>query len=413
MSASEAHPDDDHAQPARSRRDCDVLVVGAGPAGSAAARWLALRGLRVVLADRRTFPRDKVCGDGLIADALEALGSLGLRERMAQRSVHVGELHVHPPVGRPVSLGGDFACMPRHDLDLLLWEAAIEAGAIGRPGLDAVQALESGGRVIGARFQGAREECEVHAGMTILATGANSTALAAFGLRAPGRPSAVAGRAYFEAPAHLAAGWQSLVIAYDREWSPGYGWIFPSPGNRFNIGVGLFTSSSTSRLREFWGVFTTRFVPAARIVRESSQLTPFRGAPIRAGLTDAAFGRPGLLAVGEAAATTYSATGEGIGKALESGMMAAAMASACLEGRESIETAHERYGAEFRARFQLRYRAYDVAQAWAAHPFVLSILAARTRAGRFARGELEALIAERGDLRRLFSVRGLFTALVR
>jgi geranylgeranyl reductase family protein len=393
--------------------ECDVLVVGGGPAGSAAARWLALRGLRVVLADRRTFPRHKVCGDGLISDALEACSTLGLRERVAQKSVHVTELRVYPPVGRHVSLSGDFACVPRHDLDLLLWDAAVEAGAIGRSGLDAVHALESGGHVAGARFRTPQGDREIRARMTILATGANSTTLGAFGLGVPGRPNAVAGRAYFEAPSGVTVGRQPLVIAYDLHWCPGYGWIFPSPGNRFNIGVGLFTSASASRLREFWRAFTTRFAPAARIVRESEQLTPFQGAPIRSGLTGAGFGRPGMLAVGEAAAMTYSATGEGIGKALESGMMAAATAAACLEGRESIETAHERYGEEFRARFLLRYRAYEVAQAWAAHPLVLSVLAARARAGRFARGELEALIAERGDLRRLFSVSGLLAALVR
>ena len=56
----------------------DVLVIGAGPAGSAAARRLALGGLRVVLVDRCVFPRDKVCGDAIIPDALEAIGDLGL-----------------------------------------------------------------------------------------------------------------------------------------------------------------------------------------------------------------------------------------------------------------------------------------------------------------------------------------------
>ena len=392
--------------------ECDVLIVGAGPAGSAAAVWLAQRGVRVVLADRQSFPRDKVCGDGLISDALGALSALGLREWVARRAVHAHEVRIYPPHGPFLPLHGDFSCVPRVDLDLMLWEAAQNSGAVTRERLTAVRPLEAGSCVSGVRFRGASGDVDVAARVTILATGADATTLADFGLGLRSRSNAVAGRAYFEAPAELADEWRSLLIAFNGRWCPGYGWIFPSPGNRFNIGVALFTSASTPRLREFWRAFTADFAPAAAIVRASKQLSPFRGAPMRTGLSNARFGRPGLLAAGETAAVTYGATGEGIGKALESGIMAASYAADCIAGRRSFETAHEEYGAEFRARFGLRYNAYEVAQAWAGHPLILSVLAARARVGRFARSELEALIAERGDLRRLFSVRGLLKALV-
>ena len=393
--------------------ECDVLIAGAGPAGCAAARSLAQRGLRVILADQRAFPRDKVCGDGLISDALGALEALGLLARVTQCAVHTRELRIYPPSRRPVSISGEFACVPRQDLDLLLWDAAADAGAICRSGLTALAPLESGGRVAGVRFGGSAGQEDIRASVTILATGANATVLGAFGLGAPGRPSSVAGRAYFSAPADVMAQWPCLLIAFERQWCPGYGWIFPSPGNRFNIGVGLFAGESTRRLREFWHAFVTGFPPAASIVRASTQVSPFKGAPLRTGLTGAQFGRPGLLAVGEAASMTYSATGEGIGKALESGMLSAAMAAECIAGQRSVDTLHEEYGQEFRRRFLFRYKAYAVAQAWAAYPLILNILAARAAAGRFARAELEALIAERGDAHRLFSKRGLLSALVR
>ena len=132
--------------------ECDVLIAGAGPAGCAAARSLAQRGLRVVLADQRTFPRDKVCGDGLISDALGALGALGLLARVTQHAVRSRELRIYPPSRRPVSLGGDFACVPRQDLDLLLWNAAADAGAVCVSGITALAPLEEGGRVTGVRF---------------------------------------------------------------------------------------------------------------------------------------------------------------------------------------------------------------------------------------------------------------------
>lgn len=391
-----------------------MLVVGAGPAGSAAARALAQQGLRVVLADRHAFPRDKVCGDGLISDALGALSTLGLRERAAALAVHPDALRIVAPSGRDVRLGGDYACVPRERFDLLLWDAAREAGAIAAQRLTAVRALESDGRVCGARFTAPSGDVEIRAPVTLLAAGANAVALRAFGLEASWQPDAVAGRAYFVAPPDVAARFPSLMIAFHREWCPGYGWIFPSPGHRFNIGVGLFAGSTGGgALQRFWRFFTTSFAPAATIVGASRQTSAFRGAPLRTSLSGGLFGRPGLLAIGEAASTTYAATGEGIGKAMESGLLAAAFASECVAGLRSPDALYAEYGSEFRARFRARYRGYAVAQQWASHPRIVNVLTARARAGRFARTELEALVSEQGDPRRLFSVPGLVRALVR
>ncbi|HXH24320.1 MAG TPA: geranylgeranyl reductase family protein [Vicinamibacterales bacterium] len=393
---------------------CDVLVIGAGPAGAAAACRLARTGLRVVLVDQHAFPRDKVCGDGLIGDALGALDTLGLSAAVAARAAHATALQVYAPGGRSVPLSGTFACIPRLELDALLVDAAAEAGASVAAPATAVGAVDEGGRVRGARIVAGRREQRVEAAFTLLATGANPHVLTAFGLDAPPRPDAVAGRAYFEVPPDLAARQAHLTIAYDRPWCPGYGWIFPGPGGRCNVGVGLFAASGRApSLRASWNDFTTRFPPAAEIVRRGRQLSPFRGAPMRTGLRGAAFGRPGLLVIGEAAATTYPATGEGIGKALESALLAAGFVEAALGGRSPAESLHHRYGGEFRRRFSPRYSAYRIAQAWASSPLLLDVLAARAGEGTFVRSELEALIGEREGAGRLFSLRGLLAALVR
>lgn len=393
---------------------CDVLVIGAGPAGASAACALAQRGVSVIVADQRAFPRDKVCGDGLISDALGALDTLGVRERVTALAQPARELRLYAPGGRYVSLRGDFACIPRERLDALLLEAAVGRGATFLPRMTATAGLTTEGRICGARFDSAAGPREISARVTLLATGANATALAAFGFDVPLKPMGMAGRAYFEAPAAVAAEHPHLTIAYEREWCPGYGWIFPGPGNRFNIGVALFRDADSTRgLRDFWRFFLSRFEPAARIVRESAPVGEFRGAPLRTGLTRAAFGRPGVLVLGEAAAMTYPATGEGIGKAMESGLLAAELTVPVLADDSLAGALHERYAAEFRVRFERRYRAYHVAQAWASKPFVLNLLAARANAGRFVRHELEALIAERGDATALLSPTGLLTALVR
>src|SRR5947207_353807 len=109
---------------------CDVLIVGAGPAGSAAAITLARAGLDVVLVDQHSFPRDKVCGDGLIPDAHNALRKLGVLDevmREAQAASHVGCIG---PRGGRIDVPGSLAVLPRKQLDLILCRAAAAAGAL-------------------------------------------------------------------------------------------------------------------------------------------------------------------------------------------------------------------------------------------------------------------------------------------
>jgi menaquinone-9 beta-reductase len=419
----------------------DALVIGAGPAGAAAAWALARAGRRVALVDRDAFPRDKICGDGLIPDSLGALDTMGLREAVAREAVEPRALHVVAPGGDSVSLGGEFLCVPRFRLDALLVEAAVSAGAELMPPMSVLQPIEEAGHVRGARFRaagprGARfhlpaqspavglpgwrggagaaaGECEVRARFTLLATGANATVTNAFGLSTPLKSNAVAGRAYFNVPPALADKHRQLSIVYDRWLSPGYGWIFPGPGHRYNVGVGFFSDGrgETPSLRQLWTHFTTRFAPAAELVERSQPITEFRGAPMRIGLYRATLGRRGLLVLGDAAAMTYPGTGEGIGKAMESGLLAARLVCEGLFDGSAPEFVHRAYDSEFRRQFAARYQAYWTAQAWSSRPWLLNLLVSRANTGRFVRRELEALIAERGNPSRLFSVRGIIRAL--
>lgn len=392
----------------------DALVIGAGPAGAAAAWALARAGHDVALIDREMFPRDKTCGDGLIPDSLEALDEMGLRQATLRDAFRPPALHLVAPSGESFSLAGEFLCLPRQRFDALLVQAATSAGARMMAPMSALRPLECGGVVSGARFRSAAGERDVRARFTLLATGANATVTQAFGLSRFLKPNAVAGRAYFRVPAPLAAEHPHLSIVYERSLCPGYGWIFPGPDRRYNIGVGFFTDGrrSTPSLRDLWERFTTGFTPAARMVAQSEALTGFRGAPLRTGLHDAALGRPGLLALGDAAAMTYPATGEGIGKAMQSGLLAARLVSAALAGRMPSGAVHDTYDARFRRQFATRYQAYWTAQAWSSRPWLLNLLTSRANAGRFVRRELETLIAETGNPLRLFSVPGLVRALI-
>jgi menaquinone-9 beta-reductase len=390
----------------------DALVIGAGPAGSAAAWALARAGYRVALVDREAFPRDKTCGDGLIPDSLGALDAMGLRDAVAREAIDARALHIVAPNGQSVRVGGDFLCLPRFRLDALLVDAAVGAGAVLLPPMTVLHPMERDEQVRGARFRAPVGEYSVSARFTLLATGANATVTNAFGLSTPLRPDAVAGRAYFEVPPSLAARHPQLAIVYERSLCPGYGWIFPGPRCRFNLGVGFFSAGrvETPSLRQLWARFTTEYQPAAELVARSEPLTEFRGAPLRIGLQCATLGRRGLLALGDAAAMTYPATGEGIGKAMESGLLAARLVGESLGGSRDPESVHRAYDSEFRRQFAARYRAYRTAQTWSSRPWLLDLLASRANQGRFVRRELEALIAETGHPLRLFSVGGFVRA---
>lgn len=388
-----------------------VVVLGAGPAGSAAAIALRREGVEVTLVDRHDFPRDKVCGDALLPDAYRALGRLGLEEKVAAEARSLSGLRLHAPNGRHVDLPGTFGCLPRSVLDAILQKGAVDAGArfLGRR--KAVGPIEEEGRVVGARLRPVPEgsEEEIRADATILATGAATAPLEAFGVLTREEPSAIALRAYYEVPEDLLR--DHLVISYDAAVCPGYGWIFPGPGSVLNLGVGFFHDSPkppvTTNPRELWARFVDGFAPAREIVARGRLVAPIKGAPLRCGLGGARFHRPGLLVVGEAVGTTYSFSGEGIGKAMESGLLAA---DALVDSASG--DAGAAYEAGFRSRYAERYRAYRIAQSWLAWPSLSNLLSHRAARGTFVRRQLAGMVDESVDPRALFSVGGIVRSLL-
>jgi len=311
---------------------CQVLIIGAGPAGSAAARWLAKAGVDVVFADQQPLGRDKVCGDGLIPDAHKALDRLGLLDRVmakAQRSAHVGCIG---PRGGRIDVPGHLAVLPRRQLDEILNLGAQEAGARFLAPARFEAALEDGqGRVRGAWFTIDGQPHEIAADWVILATGAVPKALTAAGMCERHTPSGVALRGYVRAPS-MVGEIKALEVVWCKPVQPGYGWIFPAPDGSFNIGVGVTDShkdlagkgqKKDVNLRAIFDAFVEHYPPAKRLMAEGELVGELKGAPLRCTLNGARWSRPGLLVTGEAAGSTYSFTGEGIGKAMETGLLAA------------------------------------------------------------------------------------------
>lgn len=396
----------------------DVLVIGAGPAGSAAARQAALHGLSVALVDRADFPRDKTCGDGLIADALQAIDRLGLSGRVAAQATPVSGVRLHAPDGTTVPLGGHCLCIPRRILDNILREAAIEAGAQFFSPLKAISPMVDDGVVRGAAFldQRTQQEVRFEARVTLLATGAAAESLVKFGVCRRTEASATAARIYVDVSPEIASRFRELVISFDESMLPGYGWIFPSSGSTLNVGVGLFHDAwrpaASRNVRVLLDTFLASLPAGANPMPHAIAQTPLRGAPLRTALQGATLARPGLLVIGEAAGLTYSLTGEGIGKAMESGMLAADLAAHHRLDARYASTLAAAYDTELTRRYARKFKGYKRAQDWMNSRRLANYLARRANAGRFVRRQLEGMFADTAEPQRLLSPLGLARAVL-
>lgn len=419
---------------------CEVLVVGAGPAGSAAAQLLARAGIDVVLIDRHAFPRDKVCGDGLIPDAHRALRDLGVIDEVLRCAYQASHVAAIGPRGGRIDVPGQLAVIPRKQLDQILCRAAVAAGArMFAPVSFVGPLLETGNAdagpgevVVGARVHGAGVTREIRADWTILATGAVPMALQAVGLCKRRAPSAVALRGYLHNPA-LDQQIKALEVAWHPQMRGGYGWIFPCGDGLFNVGVGVAHSHARRAtddeagageamggvdLREMLRAFGRSYPVAGALMAGGQWTTPLKGAPLRCSLAGGALSRPGLLVTGEAAGSTFAFTGEGIGKALETGMLAA---QALIKGRHDDHPA--RAGAsQLRAAYEQQvhglqplYDVYDRANVVNRHPWLVDLLiwSARRSPARLQRmaGVLDETYLPSnplnvGSLMRLFFERG-------
>jgi menaquinone-9 beta-reductase len=288
----------------------DVAVVGAGPAGSVAALTLARGGARVLLLDKSAFPRDKACGDLVGPRGVQLLADLGIDVGPAARVVG---MVVVGPTGRavrlPRHLGRTYAdhgiVEPRERFDATLVEQAVAAGATLRR--RRVTALD-----------------DLPAPFVIGADGANSTVARRAGLlHADDGLWALAVRLYADAAVE-----QPTIVAWEpRRWHvfPGYGWLFPGPHGRANLGLGVAVRADRSRA----GLAVEQLGPFTEHLRRTGWLRGAiepdtrRGAWLRLGMTGTVPARGRTLLVGDAAGLVNPLQGEGISEAMLSGRAAA------------------------------------------------------------------------------------------
>ncbi len=392
-----------------------MLVVGAGPAGSACAATLAGAGVKVLLVDAQAFPRDKVCGDGLIPDALAALRRLGVFDEVMRHAHRVEHVACTGPRGGRVEVAGTLAVLPRRTLDHILCRAAERAGATFCAPLRFEAPLLEAGRVTGARLSAGSASFSVRARWVVLATGAAPQALIAAEMCLRRAPIGVALRGYVKSDA-MRERITGLEVAWHKKLRPGYGWIFPCGDGVFNIGAGVLHSHSHVRadgrvgkhdvnLREVLNAFVACYAPARELMATGTPLGDTKGAPLRCSLEGSRWSRPGLLVTGEAAGSTYSFTGEGIGKAMETGMLAAQALSGP-DSRPDDATVCHRYEAAL-ATLKPRFDLYERANRVNAHPWLVDLLIWRAQRSARLRQRMSRVLDETSNPGQLLTLKGM------
>jgi geranylgeranyl reductase family protein len=314
----------------------DVLVVGGGPAGAACAYWLARAGRDVLVVEKKRFPREKTCGDGLTPRAVRQLADMGLEPAIAaahhrydglRAMAHGITLELTWPEHPEFPSHG--YVVRRRDLDRLVADHAAAAGATLCQGAEATVPLVEDGLVTGAlvRHDG-RDPEEVRARYVVIADGANSRFGRALGTsRNRAWPQGMAIRCYYDSPRHDDPWIESCLDLRDREGNslPGYGWVFPVGDGTVNVGVGLLSTYrdwrtvNTSVLMEEFAATAPEWWGLSPETRASQ---PTGGRLPMGGSVGPAVG-PTWVVIGDAAGSINPFNGEGIDYAYETARFAA------------------------------------------------------------------------------------------
>ncbi len=360
----------DLTPPRPARHDCEVLVIGGGPSGAATAYWLASAGYDVLVVEKKHFPREKTCGDGLTPRSVRQLEDMGLAEALAGHHRYDGlralafgkELLLRWPDHPDLPNYG--YVVTRSDLDDLVAGHAEKAGAVLWQGAEAVEPLEAGGgsRAAGAPIAGAvvadrahGSTTEVHARYVVVADGANSRFGRALGTtRDRTLPMGLALRGYYRSPRHDDTFIESHLDIRDPDGSvmPGYGWIFPLGDGRVNVGIGLLSTFdrwkhvNTSKLMASF----VNYAPKSWCLDPETSLGAPTGGKLPMAFSVGPHTGADFLVVGDAAGAINPFNGEGIAYGYETGRLAAAAVGAALSGGGPGALAHydewldERYG---------------------------------------------------------------------
>jgi len=309
---------------------CDVLVVGAGPSGIAAALTLRANNFDVIVIDKAFFPRDKCCGDGLTTGALRILDEIGFDPKTVPNWTVCNDVWLRSPSGSEMQFSlptrGQFAAIaPRIELDNALVQLARSKN---------IRVLE------GHEFVSVREQTSDHITIDISSNNNKSeTVQSKFVIASDGMWSPVRKSLGMSTPGYLGE-WHAfrqyannvtgsakdrLHVWFEKDLLPGYAWSFPLQDGRVNIGFGILRGGkySVQQMKDLWPNLLARKHIAKALGPDVVMEDRHTAWPIPARVTSAPLSSGRVLFIGDAACVTDSLTGEGIGQALLSGQLSA------------------------------------------------------------------------------------------
>jgi menaquinone-9 beta-reductase len=342
----------DGAGQRRPDGEADVIVVGAGPAGSTTAYYLAQAGLDVLLLEKSRFPREKVCGDGLTPRGVRALVAMGISvgeqdgwvRNKGLRVIGAGK-RMELPWPELSSYPGYGLVRPRTDLDQMLARRAQQAGARLLEGVTVTGPVldDRTGRITGVAAKAETGGERTYRARVIVAADGNSSRLSvAMGLRKrDDRPLGVAVRTYYQSPRHDDDYLESWLDLWDGDrLLPGYGWIFGMGDGTSNVGLGLMNTSAAFGHTDYHGLLHKWLagMPAEWGFTEENRTQPIRGAALPMGFNRTPHYYRGLLLAGDAGGMVNPFNGEGIAYAMESGEILARTIAQALARARRTET---------------------------------------------------------------------------
>jgi geranylgeranyl reductase family protein len=350
----------------------DVIVVGAGPAGSSVAYFLATAGLDVLVLEKSQFPREKVCGDGLTPRVVKALTGMGVPLTESDGWLRNKGLRIIGGGGRIEVPWPDLSSYPgygmvrtRLDFDEILARHAQKAGARLLEGVNVTGPLldDRTGRIVGvtarqsaastaegagpAAASDSKDQPERHfrARLVVAADGNSSRLSVSMGLRKrDDRPLGVAVRTYYTSPRHADDYLEAWLDLWDgNQLLPGYGWIFGMGDGTSNVGLGLLNTSAAFGHIDYRDLLRRWLaaMPEEWGFSEENRTQPVRGSALPMGFNRTPHYTRGLLLAGDSGGMVNPFNGEGIGYALESGEIAArvitqALARPTLQQAENV-----------------------------------------------------------------------------
>jgi len=339
----------------------DVVIVGAGPSGSACAYWLAKAGWSVCLVEKKTFPREKTCGDGLTPRSVYQLQEMGLEREVARHGHRYNGLRAF---GFGATLAMNWPEHPkfpnygytitRFNLDGLVAEHARAKGATLLNGVEVVDLLEpsdapgyglKGAKGVVVKEKDTGTTAELRARYVVVADGQNSRMGRELGVvRNKAWPMGMALRGYYTSARHDEPWIDSHLDIRDPKGKvvPGYGWVFPLGDGRVNVGVGLLSTGgawkgvNTTKLQEYFVAQTAE----AWGLNDETCCGPATGGRLPMGLALGPHVGANTLTIGDAAGAVNPFNGEGIAYGYETGRLAASVLAEALVANDPTRLAH-------------------------------------------------------------------------